>query len=179
MPRREWRSNSLKLPFSKAGDDVRVLGVGQDDVAALLELLGLLQALDLDLAADVLGPLAPLELDDLDAELFDGVFLDAQPRVLDVGLDDDRAVAVVPSPWKSLTRISMSGQRTTRPFLISDSSSMPQTFSPMVRMVPGDGRPDGQPFPVLLGHVGRAHAGHDEGDLELDRLVLADPRSRS
>ena len=75
-------------------DDCRIGGIGQDDVAALVEHLGLLQCVDLDLAADVLGALAPLQLDALDAELLDGVFLHAQPRVLDVGLDDDGAVAV-------------------------------------------------------------------------------------
>ena len=86
----------LEAALLEGRDDARVLGVGQDDVAAALQLLGFFQAFDLDFAADVLGALAPLEFDGFDAELIDGVFLDAEPRVLDVGLDDDRAVAVLP-----------------------------------------------------------------------------------
>jgi hypothetical protein len=74
----------------------RVFGVGVDQVAALLQEQGVVEAGDLDLAADVLGALAPLELDaDPVAVLADDVFGNAVAGVLDVELDDDRAVAVV------------------------------------------------------------------------------------
>jgi len=75
-------------------------------------------------------------------------------------------------------RNSMSGERTTRPFLISVSSSMPQTFSPIVRMAPEMAAPPPRPAQFCLATLVRAHAGDDEGHLELDVLVAADLGSR-
>jgi len=59
----------LEGPALEGLDDMRVGGVGKHDVAAFVQELRLGEVADLDLAADVLGTLAPLELDDLDAEL--------------------------------------------------------------------------------------------------------------
>ena len=70
--------------------------VGRDDVAPLLQLDGPLEVADLDLAADALGALAPLELDGLDAELLDHVLGHAEVGVLDVQLHDDVAVVLLP-----------------------------------------------------------------------------------
>ncbi|UCE62030.1 MAG: hypothetical protein JSU63_09960, partial [Phycisphaerales bacterium] len=63
-------------------------------VASLVKHLRLLQARDLDLAADVLGPLPPLELDVLDSQFLDGVFLHPEARILDVALADDGPIPV-------------------------------------------------------------------------------------
>ena len=74
----------------------RIVGVRVYNVAAVAEELGILQGGDLDFAADHLGALAPLELDDdLIAVLFDEVFGHAVPRVFHVHLNDDGAVAVI------------------------------------------------------------------------------------
>jgi len=67
--------------------------VGQDDIAAALELLGALQRGDLDLAADVLGALAPLQLDRVKAVLVHDVLGHSQAGVFHVHLDEDLAVA--------------------------------------------------------------------------------------
>jgi len=50
-------------------DDERIGRIGKDDVAAFMEQLRLLQAVDLDLAADVFGALSPFQLDAFDAQL--------------------------------------------------------------------------------------------------------------
>ena len=76
----------------------RVGGVGQHDVAPAPEELGPLQGVELDFAADVLGPLPPLEFEELDPQFFDDVFRDAQAAVLNVGLDNDVALALIPFP---------------------------------------------------------------------------------
>ena len=55
-------------------------GVGRDDVPALLQLDGPVEVADLDLPADALGALAPLQLDGLYAELLDHVLRDAEVR---------------------------------------------------------------------------------------------------
>ncbi len=49
----------------------------------------------LDLAADALGALAPLELDGIELVLVDDVFSDAQPGVLDVHLHQDLSVSLM------------------------------------------------------------------------------------
>ncbi len=76
----------------------RVGGVGEHDVAPAPEELGPLQGVQLHFAADVLGPLPPLEFEELDAQLFDDVFGDAQAAILNIGLNDDVALALVPFP---------------------------------------------------------------------------------
>ena len=68
----------------------------------------------------------------------------------------------------------MSGDLTMRPFSIIASSSMPQTFSPMVRTQPEMADADGQAVPVALGHVGGTEPGDDDGELELERVLVAD-----
>ena len=164
----------LEAALLEGRDDVGVLGVGQDDVALLLEGLGLLDGLDLDLAADVLGALAPLELDGLDAQLLDGVFLDAEAGVLDVGLDDDVAVAVSCQSWKRLdAELHVRGADDPA---VLDLGLVVHAADVLAdgQDGPGDGRPVRRARPVLLGDVGRAHAGDDEGHLELDVLVAAD-----
>ena len=74
-------------------------GIGRvrvDDVAALLEKARIVDVGDLDLAPDVFSALAPLELDDdLIPVLVDDVLGHPVAGVLDVHLDDDRAVTVV------------------------------------------------------------------------------------
>ena len=76
----------------------RVGRVGGDEVAALLQFQGPLEAVDLDLAADALGALAPLQLDGLEAVLLADVLGHAEAGVLDVHLDEDLAVALVVAP---------------------------------------------------------------------------------
>jgi hypothetical protein len=62
-------------------DDPRIGRVRKHHVAALVKELGLLEVRDLDLAADVLRALTPLELDPGHAEGLDGVLQDARHRV--------------------------------------------------------------------------------------------------
>ncbi len=94
-PSRLCRSNSLDGAVLEGGLDDRAGRVGGDDVAAPLEFQGALEDVDLDLAADALGALAPLELDGVQAVLVEDVLGDAQAGVLDVHLHEDLAVAVV------------------------------------------------------------------------------------
>ena len=77
-------------------DRLGVVRIGVEEVAAVLEEAGILDVLHLDLTADVLGALTPLELEhDLVAVLLDEVLGNAVARVLNVDLDDDGAVPVV------------------------------------------------------------------------------------
>ena len=139
-------------------DHVRVGRVGQHDVAALVEDLGLLQVADLHLAADVLGPLAPFQLHALDAELLDGVLLDAQPGVLDVGLDDDRAVAVALVVLVELDA-ALQVHGVDDPAVLDDRLGVhADDVLADGQAGAGEGRADGQPFPVVLGDVGGADA---------------------
>jgi hypothetical protein len=165
----------LEAALLEGLDDVGILGVGQDDVAAALQLLGLLEALDLDFAADVLGPLTPLKLDGLDAQLVDGVFLHLQAGVLDVGLDDDVAVAVRPV-LEALDPHFHVGRAQDAPVLDLGLLVHGADVLAHGQDAAADGRADGQALPVVLGHVGRAHAGDDERELQLDVLVAADGR---
>ena len=73
---------------------MRVGRIRENHIPALVKHLSFLQIFDLDLAADSLGALAPLQLDAFDAQGFNGVFLDAQTGVFDVRLDDGGAPAI-------------------------------------------------------------------------------------
>ena len=52
--------------------------------------------MELHLAADILGALAPFQFKKLDAQFFDDVFRHAQTAVFHIGLDDDVAFALIP-----------------------------------------------------------------------------------
>ena len=65
----------------------------------------------------------------------------------------------------------MSGERTTRPFLISVSSSMPQTFSPMVRMAPEMAAPPASPSQLFLATLVEPMPAMTNGSLSLRSLL--------
>jgi len=50
---------------------------------------------------------------------------------------------------------------------------MPQTFSPIVRIVPASADPT---VPVYRGHIGGAQPANDNGHSQLDSLVTSQPR---
>jgi hypothetical protein len=163
IPTRECRSNSLNAPRSNALMTDRIVRIRQHDVPALVEHLRLLEVVDLHLSADVLGALPPLQLDALDAELLDRVFLHAQARVLDVGLNDDRAVAVALVVLVELTRRFRSTVSTTRPFLMTALRVHARHVLADRQAGPGQGRADRQALPVVLGDVGGADPGMIHG----------------
>jgi len=110
-------------------------GSGRDDVAAALQFLGLLQALDLNLAPMSLAPWPHLSSTAArPAFRWRIPGRPSRPSSRWPGRHDV-AVAVAPSPGKSLTRLDMSGECRTRPFLIS-SLVHGADVSPMVRMQP-------------------------------------------
>ncbi|KAF5047983.1 hypothetical protein DSECCO2_454800 [anaerobic digester metagenome] len=72
--------------------------VGEDDVPAVFELVRPVEAADLDLAADALCPLAPLQFDRLQVVLRGDVLGGSEPCVLHVQLHQELAVAVFELP---------------------------------------------------------------------------------
>ena len=73
----------------------RIGWVGIDDIAPVFQEFCILDIRDLDLAANVFGSLPPLQLDDdFVAILVDHVFSDTVTGILDVHLDNDRAIAI-------------------------------------------------------------------------------------
>ncbi len=71
----------------------------------------------------------------------------------------------------------MSGERTTRPFLISDSSSIPQTFSPTVKTAPLMAAPMAIPAQLFLATLVEPMPGTMKGSLSL--MSLARPMAVS
>ena len=63
---------------------------------------------------------------------------------------------------------------TTRPFLMTGLGVHADDVLADGQAGAGEGRADGQAFPVVLGDVGRADAGDDPGVAELDALVVAE-----
>src|SRR5665811_929275 len=76
----------------------RIRGIRCDDVPAPFQLQGTVQVVDLDLAADTLGSLAPLQLDRLHAQLLDHVLGNTDRGIFHVLLHDDVAIAFMVAP---------------------------------------------------------------------------------
>ncbi len=140
----------LECPALKGLDHIGIGRIGEDDVAPLMEHLGLLEISDLDLAADILCSLSPLEFNALDPEFFNGILLNAETSILDIGLDDDGSVAV------SLVILiefdpALQVHGIDDPAILDHGSgSMPTTFSPMVRPVPERADPIASPSQLFL-----------------------------
>ena len=164
----------LERPALEGLDDIGIGRIGQDDIAPLMEHLGFLQVSDLDFAADILCSLSPFEFDAFDAELFNGVFLNAKTGIFDVGLDDNGAVAVA---LVILVKLDAALQVDR----IDHAAVLDHGLGIHAHDVFADGQAgsgkrgsDGQPFPVVLGDVGRADSGDDPGITEFDAFVVAD-----
>jgi len=160
-------------PF-KGLDDVGVVGVGENDVAPVLEHLGPFQILDLHLSADVLGALAPFEFDTLHPEFFNRISMDIQTAVFQVGLHDDRAVTVF-----LIIRIEL------HPALQIDGIDDRAFFEYGLRIHADNvltdrqarsrqGGANGEPFPVVLCDIGGPDAGNQPGEAKFDTLIVTD-----
>jgi hypothetical protein len=155
-------------------DHVRIGRVWKHYIPSLVEHLGLLQAPDLDLAADVLGALPPLELDHLDAELVDCVLLDTEPGVLHVRLHDDRSVAVV---LGFLVEVDPALQvdGVGNPAVLEDGAGVHAGHVLTDRQArPRQGAPDRETFPVVLRDIGGADARDDPRVLELQAAIVTE-----
>ena len=154
-------------------DDGRVGGVREHDVAALIEHLGPREVVDLDLAADVLGALAPLQLNHFDAEGLDGILEDAQAGVLDVGLDDDGAVTVTLPLAVGLDAVPEVRRLDDLAILNRGLHVHAADVLTDGEGNAGEGTADGQAVPVVLGDIGGAQARDDEGEAALDAIAAA------
>jgi len=162
----------FERPTLEGLDDVRVGGIGQHHVAPLVEHLGLLEILDLDFAADVLGALSPLQLNDPDPELLDCILESTERGILNIGLDHDLAVPVaLPLAEQVDSPLQLRGAHNPAVLDLglrvhaADVLAHGQDYA-------RDGGAAGQTFPVDRGHIGRAHAADGNRQLDLDALVM-------
>ena len=161
----------LDLSFFVGPLHIRAGRVGSDDVAPVLKLQRPLQGTDLDLAADALGALTPLELDGVEAVLFEHVLGDAEAGVLHVHLDENLTVPFV-IPLVGLDAPVHLGRKLDLPVLIefelgvdaADVLAADQGHA-------GDGRPDGEVLPVIPGDVRRAEGAGEDRHLHFDFLL--------
>ncbi len=144
--------------------------VGQNDVAAPLELLGAFQRGDLDLAADVLGPLAPLQLDRVEAVLVHDVLGDPEAGILHVHLHEDLAVAFP---------VTLVGLDPAIHFGGLFHEAVGPELEPCVDAADilaadhgdaGHGSAACEVFPVLTGDFRGAQRAREDGELHLDLL---------
>ena len=147
--------------------------VGEHDVAPLLQVQGPLEGLDLDLPADALGTLPPLELDGVQVVPGGDVLGRPEARVLDVHLDEDLAVSLVellvgldpPIHLGGLLDLALGIEHQVRvdpaDVLAADDGD------------PGDGRADREMLPVLPGDLGGPEGPGEDGDPQFHLLVPA------
>ncbi len=153
--------------------DLLVLGVRKHQVPALLQLQSPLQSCQANLAADGLGSLSPLPLDDVDLQLAEGVFVDAPALVLHVGLDRDAAVLAVvellvgPDPEGQVGGAGDLSLGVNR-FVVHAADVLAHGLYHSAHC-----RALGHGLPVALGHGGGAQAGDDQRHLQLYRLLGA------
>src|SRR5450759_383072 len=155
-------------------DDLRVIRVRQDDVALALHLTRLLYGLQPDLAADVLGALAPFQLNGLDAQVLEDVPRHAEVRVLHVELHDD-----VPVPFQLPVAVRLYpvlhvGRLRDLAVLDAGSVVSPADVLAYLQDGPRYRASDRERVPVPLCHVGGTEPRHHERQAQLDRVLVAD-----
>ena len=154
-----------------AGLDDGVGRIGGDDVSASLELQGPLDRVDLDLPADALGALAPLELDGVEAVLAADVLGDAEPGILDVHLDEDLAQAAM-IPLVGLDAAVHVGGRGD--LALGIELQLGVDPADVLAADGGDARDcrsDGEVLPVLSGDLGGAQRAGEDGGRHPDLAV--------
>ena len=130
--------------------------VGEDDVASTFELVRPVEVVDLDLAADALRPLAPLQLDRLQVVLRGDVIGGPEPCILHVQLHQEFPVAVPELPVGLDPAIHLG--RPGDPAVVIEH----QPRVDAADVLPADERDarygcsDGEVFPVRLRNLGRA-----------------------
>src|SRR3972149_7682106 len=147
--------------------DRRVLRVGEDDIAPLLELEGPFQAGELDLTAYTFGPLAPFDLYDLYPQLLYDILRHPQPAVLHIELSHHSAIAVIPfleGPYPPLhLRGADNATVLDLGLRVHGADILPYNHHGA-----GDGSPYRTTLPVHLGYLGGAHGPGKEGHPEFD-----------
>src|SRR3972149_1226598 len=147
--------------------DRRVLRVGEDNIAPLLELEGSLQAGELDLTAYTLGPLAPFDLYNLYSQLFYDIFRHPQPAVLHIELSHHSTIAVVPVLEGLYTPLHLRGADYAT-VLDLGLRVHGADILPYHHHGASDGSPYRTPLPVHLSDLGGAHGPGKERHPELD-----------
>lgn len=156
--------------------DVRVVRVREDDVPATLKALRLGQLVDLHLAADVLGALAPLQLGDRDAEFLNPVLHDAQAAVLDVLLQHDAAKTILlPVPEGAHAVAHVRRLQHLRNWVPGELGFVVHPADVLAdgQKRTGQCRAGCQAASVLAGDVGAAQAGDNERQVQLDAAIVA------
>jgi len=158
----------------KGLDHVGVMGIRDNDVTAVLEHLSPFQILDLHFAADVLGALAPFEFHALHPEFLDRILMNLQAAVFQIGLDDNRAIAILLIVRIKLdTALQIDGIDNVAFFEYGLGIHADHVF-PDGQPCSRQGGADGQAFPVVLGDIGGADAGDQPGQPEFNALVMTD-----
>ena len=145
--------------------------VGQDEVTPILELLGPLQGPYLDLTADALGALAPLQLDGIQVVFLRDVLCGSQPGILHVHLDQDLAVAFMKlfvdlDPAVHLRRLDDFA------VIVSHQSGVHATdVLPAYQGNPRDGSTNGEVLPVDPGYICGSQRAGEDGNPHLNLLV--------
>jgi len=152
---------------------VLVLRVWKHQVSALLQLQRALQGGQSDLAADGLGPLSPLPLDDVHLQLAEGILIDSSALVLHVGLHGDASVLSV---VELLVGLDPEGQVRGAGDLSLGVHGLGVHPADVLAHGLDDsahGRTLGHRLPVALGYGGGAEPSDDQRHLQPYRLLGA------
>src|SRR4030042_1812599 len=161
----------LDLPFLEGLLHLRDCGIRGDDIPPLFELEGPFELPDLDLTADALGTLPPLELYSIELMLVQDVFRHAKACILHIHLHEDLTIPLLEPPVGLDAAIHL-GRALDLPIVVElqlgvDAADVFATHEGD----PRDGGPDGEVLPVLLGDEGGAQGTGEDGYAHPDLFI--------